>query len=139
MWNKTAPEKTEVNDDANNDDNLDVIDEFIDVHEELLFIHEGAIVWTWNNEQSEWRKRGNGELCIHFSTKRKLAKIKFTDTKHDRTRLLQWIDGKSHAKINPDISMVDWCGTDYTMDQRHGKKGHWWVKFFDNASAAQEF
>ena len=118
---------------------------------EVEFQHRPARAWRWDKEQSKWRGRGKGQLSIYYNKNKGLAKIIFTDEKHDKTRLLQWIDGESHANfIEEEVNSnnhptkisktnVEWFGSDYTMDTAHPMEGNWKLAFTDNPTAAQQF
>eukprot|EP01084_Bolivina_argentea_P236137 397138_1 len=97
-------------------------------------------VCRWNSQQNKWKGRGKGKLTIYHNQQTMLAKIVFIDEKHNKVRLLQYINGKTLCKYdtNDDKEFVQWHGADYSVNTFNPTIGIWGVKFI-NESAAKQF
>eukprot|EP01084_Bolivina_argentea_P186853 321974_1 len=111
--------------------------------DKIQFEHKSVRAWRYDNNQSKWRGRGKGQLTIYRNSKNNVAKILFEDDKHEKIRLLQYINGKTYAKRADldDIKdeCVEWYGQDYTIDCNKPMSGNWKIHFINNTSAAQKF
>jgi len=126
----------------------EVISEKIDAENESLeWQHDLIRAWRWDEEQKKWRGRGKGKMCIYYNKANGLAKIVFTDVKHEKTRLLQYIDGDSHAVVVAQTenerqskkNEVEWFGRDYTMNVTDPMEGMWKICAPDDEAGGKEF
>eukprot|EP01083_Nonionella_stella_P015073 42191_1 len=110
-----------------------------------IFQHRPVKAWRWDVEQNKWRGRGKGQLTLYLNQMNQRVKIVFRDEKHNKTRLLQWIDGDAPCEFSPKESddakqdEVEWNGADYTMDLKDPMVGKWKLCFMEDESMAQEF
>eukprot|EP01083_Nonionella_stella_P110404 322990_1 len=115
-----------------------------ELHEEI-FQHRPVKAWRWDVEQNKWRGRGKGQLTLYLNQMNQRVKIVFRDEKHNKTRLLQWIDGDAPCEFSPKESddakqdEVEWNGADYTMSLEDPMVGKWKLCFMEDESMAQEF
>ena len=135
--------------------------------DKILFEHRVTRAWRWDDKQQKWRGRGKGFLGVYYCHNEQLAKILFIDERHDKTRLLQYIQPRGccidavHASFyksdpvtnsNNDNDADDnkpepeenkeevvWNGTDYVMDKNNPLSGNWKVRFEGDAAKASLF
>ena len=126
-----------------NEEELIISDEIDVVYDDLIYEHRPARAFRWDKDQSKWRGRGKGKLSIYFNKKQNLARIIFLDEKHEKTRLLQWINGGEKAefvtnerKKEDEQDEIEWNGNDYTMDLKDPMFGRWKLTFNDSPPAA---
>eukprot|EP00484_Ammonia_sp_Unknown_P020006 CAMPEP_0197030504 /NCGR_PEP_ID=MMETSP1384-20130603/9727_1 /TAXON_ID=29189 /ORGANISM="Ammonia sp." /LENGTH=1108 /DNA_ID=CAMNT_0042459875 /DNA_START=32 /DNA_END=3358 /DNA_ORIENTATION=- len=128
----------------------DITAEIDPLTEELEYQYRTVQAYRWDEAQSKWRSRGTGKLSIYFDKMKGLDKLIFLDEHHDKTRLLQYIDGSKYASEIPadseheqdsDLSAVQFYGHDYSMDAQNPLDGKWKFVFSDDAekTAASEF
>eukprot|EP01084_Bolivina_argentea_P000222 424_1 len=100
----------------------------------LIFQHRPVRAYRWDSEQTKWRGRGKGQLRIYYISQSGVAKIVFIDEKHEKPRLLQYINGKTKAEViqNDDVDYcVQWNGADYTMSDSDPMVSNWKLHFHD--------
>jgi len=126
--------------------------------EEMLFEYRPVRAWRWDAEQKKWRGRGRGQLKMFYHREKGMAKLLFTDEKHNKTRLTQWVDGcawstkckdtwstRCELLVDDDMRVLDteveWAGVDYTMypETPEPMVGKWKLMFPDNPAEASAF
>eukprot|EP00486_Rosalina_sp_Unknown_P015649 CAMPEP_0201595086 /NCGR_PEP_ID=MMETSP0190_2-20130828/192206_1 /ASSEMBLY_ACC=CAM_ASM_000263 /TAXON_ID=37353 /ORGANISM="Rosalina sp." /LENGTH=1189 /DNA_ID=CAMNT_0048054955 /DNA_START=1369 /DNA_END=4938 /DNA_ORIENTATION=+ len=128
-----------------------ISDEVDDEQDQIIFQHRPARAWRWDADQEKYRGRGKGQMTIYYNKATGKARIIFYDEKNEKTRLLQYIDGKDQAKffqtqknsnnhpIDTKSDEVVWWAADYTMDVNTPMVGEWKMQFSENEDAAQQF
>ena len=121
--------------------------------EEQVFEHHPVRAWRYDTEQNKWRGRGKGRVQIYWNKQAQLGLLRFTDKRHNKIRLLQWINGDGPCEYCADVTAFDdndeetelnkeeleWFGADYTMDQQNPMIGKWKMHFIENEDAASHF
>eukprot|EP01084_Bolivina_argentea_P310493 537315_1 len=135
------------------------IESDLNITGKVIFQYRPVRVWRWDPFQYKWRVRGKGKLTVCHIDTLDADKITFMDEKHEKIRLLQYIDDKQYAKVyskeehdtlhasNTSAYIYDfiehcivWNGEDYTMDEP--LYGKWRIQFFgftDNVYHANYF
>ena len=95
--------------------------------------------------------RGRQRTTEIYYSKIWISSLIFRDDKHQKTRLLQFIDGDSYANYVEEMNInkadpitlkkeeIEWRGADYTMDPVNPMVGNWKVAFPDDQAAAEQF
>ena len=123
------------------------------VNDDLEFQHRPVRAWRYDAEQNKWRGRGKGLVQLYWNKLAQLGVLRFTDEKHNKIRLLQWINGEGPCEYCADVTAFDsnnggtklnkeeleWFGADYTMDQQNPMIGKWKMHFMENEDAASHF